>query len=163
LHIVNPFERFQAAVGVLQGGLVERLRLIEPVSIGGALLVGVHVLLSVPARAIPESSVGSVATGEGVQRRLLVMSVSSESRLTLNGSEAQLGCVLENHVITIAMVRLRRKEGLVVGDASQGRGRLVTSTDARMVLEVSLSAVLSTSSLTSRVFFRDESRVEACW
>jgi len=163
LHVVNPFERFQAAVGVLQGGLVERLRLIKTVSIGGALLVGVHVLLGVPARAIPESGVGGVATGEGVQRRLLVVSVSSKARLTLDGREAQLSCVLENRVFAITVVRSGREDRLLEGDASKGRGRLVTSTDARVVLEVSLSAVLSAPGLTGGVFFGDEGRVEACW
>lgn len=54
---------FEAAVVVAKLHLVERFGRVEPVTVGGAELIGVSVLLGAPAGAIPVLSVHSVTTG----------------------------------------------------------------------------------------------------
>lgn len=105
MGVVDLLDLSEAAIVVLEGGLVERFRLIKTVSVGSALLVAVHVLLGVPAGAIPQSRVARVSTGKRVDRRLLVVSVCAETRLTFDRGESELSRLLESHVVTIAVIR----------------------------------------------------------
>jgi len=63
LDIKDTLPAVEAAVVVAEGDLVERLGLVEPVTVGCAELIGVSVLLGAPAGAIPVLSVHSVTTG----------------------------------------------------------------------------------------------------
>ena len=87
LGIVDFLDLSKTAVVVDESWLVERFRLIEAVSIRSTLLIAVHVLLGVPARAVPQSGVAGVSAGDGVKGSYLVVSVSPETRLALDRSE----------------------------------------------------------------------------
>ena len=54
-------ELTQSTGAVLHVSLVERLRLIELLSVLSSILVSVHVLLSRPARRVPQSRVHGVS------------------------------------------------------------------------------------------------------
>lgn len=74
---------------------MERLGLIESVSVRGSHLVGVSILLGVPAGTIPVLSVHSVTTTELVKCFNSYVGVLTESRLSLKLSEGESGLVLE--------------------------------------------------------------------
>ena len=76
---------------------MERLGSVEAVSVTGSHLVGMSVLLSAPARTIPVLSVHGVTTSKRVKLRLLEVSVMSETRLSLNGSEVKRLGVFESY------------------------------------------------------------------
>lgn len=62
---------------------MERLRTVEAISVGGAQLIGVSVLLSAPTRTIPVLSVGGITTSQRVHSFFVEVSVLTEPRLTL--------------------------------------------------------------------------------
>lgn len=68
---------------------MEGLGLVEAISVGGPLHVGVERLLRLPAGAVPILPVQSVATGKLVQGLLGVMGVLFETRLACNVAELQ--------------------------------------------------------------------------
>ena len=76
---------------------MERFRSVEAVTVASSHLVGVIVSLCAPARSIPVLSVHGVTTSKRVKLRLLEVSVLSETRLSLNGSEVKRLGVFESY------------------------------------------------------------------
>lgn len=74
---------------------MERLGLVESISVTGSHLVGVSILLGAPAATIPVLSVQSVTTTELVKCFNSNVGVLTESRLSLKLSESESGLVLE--------------------------------------------------------------------
>jgi len=141
---------------------VERFRLIKPVSVRCTFLVAVQVIFCVPARTVPQSRVACVSTGQRVKRGLLVVSVRSEARLTLDRGESESSGVLEKRVVTIAVIRSRGEERFLERNARECRGRLITSSNARMVQEIGLRTVASARCFTCFVFLRNQRGIESC-
>lgn len=76
---------------------MERFRSVEAITVASSHLVSVSVSLGVPARTIPVLSVHGVTTSKRVKLRLLEVSVLSETRLSLNGSEVKRLGVFESY------------------------------------------------------------------
>jgi len=142
---------------------VERLGSVETVSVTGSHLVGMSVLLSAPARTIPVLSVHGVATGEGVQLRLLEMSVLTETRLSLHGSVVQgLGVFKPNggRVVSRTEGRLGENAGFRVGVAGSG-DVVVLGVVVRAGKMLGLGSVSATSGLTGVISLGNEGVVES--
>jgi hypothetical protein len=141
---------------------VERLGSVEAITVAGSHLVGVSVLLSVPAGTIPVLSVHGVATGQGVQLRLLEVSVLSETRLSLHGSMLdRLGVFEPNggRVVSCTEGRLGKNAGLGVGVASCS-DVIVLRVVVRASQMLSLGSVSATSSLTGVISLGNKGVVE---
>lgn len=135
----------EASVGEAQSGLVERLRLVEVVPVGGPNLVSVGILLGLPGGAVPELAVALVARGEGVGALV----------------DLELRAVLErNCVVTVppvGAVVLRRAQ---VGRA-RGRREVVERLVVRGRVEHRARAVAAGADLEGLVVPRDQLLVES--
>lgn len=95
---------FQAPVVHAKLRLVEGLRLIEAISIGSAFHVGVESFLGFPARAIPQTLIDRVTTGDSVERCHLIVSVTFEAGLAFNVAERKCRSILEGFVVAVAVI-----------------------------------------------------------
>lgn len=142
---------------------MERLGSVEAITVAGSHLVGVSVLLGAPAGTIPVLSVHGVATGQGVQLRLLEVSVLSETRLSLHGSMLdRLGVFEPNggRVVSCTEGRLGEDAGLGVGVASCS-DVIVLRVVVGASQMLSLGSVSATSSLTGVISLGNEGVVES--
>lgn len=118
--VVDFLFEFQAPVVHFKLRLVERLSLIEAVSVGSAFHVGVEISLCVPARAIPMTLIDSVTTGDSVERCHFTVSVSFEARLAFNWAESKSRGILKGFVVAVAVIGSGREHGRNIGKASNG-------------------------------------------
>lgn len=74
-QVEDKFSSSETTVGVPQIGFVERLRLVEPVTVCCPALVSMQVLFSPPLCSVPKLGVGAVTAGQFV--RSLVFELES--------------------------------------------------------------------------------------
>jgi hypothetical protein len=142
---------------------VERLGGVEAVAVTGSHLVGVSVLLGAPSGTVPVLSVHGVATGEGVQLRLLEVSVLTETRLSLYGSVVQGLRVFEPHggrVVSATEGGLGENAGFGMGVAGSS-DMVVLGVVVRAGQMLGLGPVSATSGLTGVISLGNEGVVES--
>jgi len=135
----------QTAVRHFECRLVERLRLVETVTVRSSVLVSVQILFSFPGVTVPELAVALVATREGVGAL----------------SDLKPGGVLED-----ARVLASSPVGAIVDLGAQvagpsGRRRVVIRLVVARRVEHRAGAVAATAHLHRDVLLRDHLRVES--
>lgn len=134
----------EATVGDFELRLVERLSLVEVVSVGRPVHVSVKILLSLPGGAVPQLTVTFITAGNCV-RPLVDLQLGRVLECDLVVTAAPVGLVV---AVGAQVARTRRRRGVVL--------RLMVGSG----VEHSARAVPAAANLHSLVVPRDQLRVE---
>lgn len=139
---------------------MERLRTVEAISVGGAHLISVSVLLSAPTRTIPVLSVGGITTSQRVHSFFVEVSVLAEPRLTLQLGESESGFVLKSSRPSSSSKSRMGLDLWRYERSSVGGGKVVRRMVQRVRLVSSLSSVTTRQRFTSVVLLGNQLSVE---